>query len=125
VVLGLWGTGAAFDSWIVAAANLAFLWLGYAAVSKRLHDLGRSAWWVPGGILAWVLGATLAAIAIVVFAGPAVLLPGNAGYWGVFALMMLPLLGIAVWLHFAVGEAGANRFGPAPAVGGFSMPARG
>lgn len=124
-VLGLWLSETAFDSGIVAAGNLAFLWLGYAAVSKRLHDIGRSAWWVPGGILAWVLGATIAAVGVVLFAGPQVLEPGRPGYWVVFAVMMLPLLGIALWLHFAAGEPGANRYGPAPAGGGFSTPARG
>jgi len=124
VAAGLWLTSARFDGWLALALNMAFCWLGYAAISRRLHDLGRSAWWVPGGALLWVVGAIVAAIALVLAVGPAALEPGAPTYWATFAAMMLPLLGVALWLHFAAGEPGDNRFGPAPAHE-FSTPSRG
>ena len=37
---------------------------------------------------------------------------------------MAPLLGLTLWLHFAHGTAGPNRFGDEPSEPGFSMPAK-
>jgi uncharacterized membrane protein YhaH (DUF805 family) len=39
---GLWVTNASLMGWRGLVAYLVFAWLAYAAVSKRLHDLGRS-----------------------------------------------------------------------------------
>jgi uncharacterized membrane protein YhaH (DUF805 family) len=124
VAAGLWIGGAPFDGGLALALNAAFCWLGYAAISKRLHDLGRSAWWVPGGALVWAAGALVAAIALVLAAGPAALEPGASTYWLALTAMQLPLLGAAPWLHFAAGEQGDNPFGPAPSQG-FSTPSHG
>ena len=116
--LGLWVTNAGYMGWRGLVANVVFVWLGYAAISKRLHDLGRSAWWLLGAMLGWLVGAGALATAIVVAAGPSAIEPGAAGYLATFALMMLPPLVLAVWLHVAEGEPVDNRYGPVPA-GGF------
>jgi uncharacterized membrane protein YhaH (DUF805 family) len=124
VAAAMWSSGAAFHGWQALAAGAAFAWLGYAAISKRLHDLGRSAWWIPAAVLLWLVGAFVFAVGIAVAANPDVLAPGTPAYWVTFLLMMLPLAGIALWLHAAAGDSDANRFGAAPSVLGFSVPDR-
>jgi uncharacterized membrane protein YhaH (DUF805 family) len=76
------------------------LWLG-AAVG-RLHDLGRSGWWAAG-LLAFDAGALMAAAMV----GP--LMVGPIAYLGAMLL-----IACSIWLGAAGGEAGRNRFGPAP-----------
>lgn len=107
---------------IALTLNLVFCWVGFAVVSKRLHDLGRSTWWVPTAVLIWLAGAISVIVAIVLIGDPEYLTPGTPGYWLVFGLMMVPLFITAVWLHVAEGDAVENRFGPAPTALGFSMP---
>ena len=41
-VVGLWVSNASLMGWRGVVAYLVFGWLAYAAVSKRLHDFGRS-----------------------------------------------------------------------------------
>ena len=115
--LGLWVTDASFMGWRGVVANLAFGWLGFSATSKRLHDLGHSTWWILGGTLAWVAGAVAVALAIGLVAGPSALETGTSGFWASFTVLMLPPLGLALWLHLAEGEPIANSYGPAPADG--------
>ena len=112
---GLWVTSASFLGWRGLVANALFVWLGYAAIAKRLHDLGRSAWWLLGALLGWLVGAGALATAIVLAAGPSAIEPGAHGYLATFAAMMLPPAALAVWLHLAEGEPGENRYGPASA----------
>jgi len=113
--LGLWVANASFAGWRGVVANLVLGWLACAAISKRLHDLGRSGWWMLGGIVAWVVGAIAVALAIALAAGPHVLETGAPGFWATFAALMVPPLGLALWLHMAEGERSANRYGPVPA----------
>jgi uncharacterized membrane protein YhaH (DUF805 family) len=124
VALGLWLCGLGLDGWIGLAANLGFCWLGYAAVSKRLHDLGRSGWWFAAGAIAWLAASMVFAVGVAVAAGPAQLAPGTPTHHAVFAGMLLPILAALVWLHMAAGERAANRYGPVPADFGFSRPGR-
>ena len=120
----MFASGAAHEGPLGGLLNAAFLWLGIAATSKRLHDIGRSAWsilWAAFALVGWtvVLGITL----IFVF-GTEALEPGGPGYWACLAGLMAPLLGLTLWLHFAHGTAGSNRFGDEPSELGFSMPAK-
>ncbi len=96
----------------VLPANLAFCWIGYAAVSRRLHDLGRSAWWMPAAAVAWVVTGFLVALGIALVAGPHAVQPGSPGFWASFFCLLAPPFAVALWLHLAAGEAGPNRFGP-------------
>lgn len=115
--LGLWVTHASILGWRGLIANAVFCWLGYAAISKRLHDLGRSAWWLLWALLGWLVGGGALATVIAVAAGPSAIEPGAPGYLATFALMMLPPLGLAVWLHLAQGELTENSYGPTQAHG--------
>lgn len=120
----VWAIGGQFGGWPALAIDAAFCWAGFATVSKRLHDLDRSAWWLPTAALVWLAGAVSLVTVVVLAADSDVLVSGTATYWLVFAGMMLPLLVCAMWLHIGVGGADANRFGPAPGAWGFSMPPR-
>ena len=122
IALGLWEAGIGLASPIAMIPNAAFCWVGFALVSKRLHDLNHSAWWVPTAALLWLAAAVCLAVLIVLIGDPDILAPGTPSYWIAFAAMLAPLLVVAAWLHAAVGDAGDNRFGPKPTTYGFSMP---
>ena len=112
--LGLWVTHAPFMGWRGIVANVVFCWLAYAAISKRLHDLGRSAWWMLIGALGWAVAALGVALIVALSAGPESLDAGTRGFWATFVTLMVPPAMLALWLHIAQGEPGTNRFGPAP-----------
>lgn len=112
--LGLWATGADFLGWRGFLANLVFGWLAYAAISKRLHDLGHSGWWLLGCFVAWLAAALVAALTIALIVGPDALETGTPAFWATFSALMLPAVAMALWLHLAVGEPAANCYGPAP-----------
>jgi len=81
----------------------------------RLHDIGRSGWWVGGVIIA----------EIAVVAGALIALPEDEAMivLGLFVIVVAILL---VVLGAISGQAGANRFGGAPAPGlSFGRPAEG
>ncbi|HZC57648.1 MAG TPA: DUF805 domain-containing protein [Xanthobacteraceae bacterium] len=89
----LWWTGV-----IGVILSLALFGAGLASVFvRRVHDLGFS-----GCHTIWVLAAEL--VWTVLSYGPA---------RGI--LLGLPLLAVDLWLTFWPGNAGANRFGEAPA----------
>jgi uncharacterized membrane protein YhaH (DUF805 family) len=123
IALALWEAGIGLNSPLAMIFNAAFCWVGFALISKRLHDLNHSAWWVPSAVLLWFAAAVCLAVLIVLVGDPDILAPGTPSYWVAFASMLMPLLVVAAWLHAAVGDADDNRFGPAPTAHGFSMPA--
>lgn len=47
------------QSWLVAIPSLAFLLPGLAVNVRRLHDTGRSGWWILFGIVPFVGSITL------------------------------------------------------------------
>jgi uncharacterized membrane protein YhaH (DUF805 family) len=88
------------------------LWAGSAAMVKRLHDTGRSGWWLPGGLafcLGWMVVAVIGCFAAF---GLDALRPGNALYPVSLGLAFLPMLGAMLWLHAQPGDPVPNRFGP-------------
>ncbi len=95
----------------VPAKSLA-LWIGSAAIIKRLHDLGRSGWWLPasmGGLCMWT---ALLALGLMLLAGSDAFMPGKAGFVALSGLIMLPVIGLSLWLHLTAGDPAFNRFGP-------------
>lgn len=122
VVVTLWLSGIGLTGHTALILDLAFCWIGFAIVAKRLHDLGHSAWWVPAAVLVWFAGTVSLAVAVILVGDPELMQPGTTSYWVVFALMLAPLLIAALWLHLAEGDANDNRFGPVPGTSGFSMP---
>jgi uncharacterized membrane protein YhaH (DUF805 family) len=122
VALALWGAGLDLASPLLLPLDVAFCWVAFALISKRLHDLGRSAWWIPAAVLIWLVAIICLAGAIVLSGDPDMLAPGTTSYWITFAAMLMPLLVAAIWLHSTAGNEGSNRFGPEPTSHGFSMP---
>ena len=120
----MFASGAAHEGPLGMMLNTVFLWLGIAATSKRLHDIDRSAWSILGAAFALVAWTVVLGIALILVLGTEALEPGGPGYWASLAGIMAPLLGLTLWLHFAQGTAGANRFGDEPSELGFSMPAK-
>jgi uncharacterized membrane protein YhaH (DUF805 family) len=100
-----------------------FAWVCLCA--KRLHDMGRSAWWqllpivlgpvlVIGSAISIGLGAVVAEAAH----GDASLtaLAGVGGLFVSLALAVVVAIGFTLWLGIGEGEAGENRYGEPPLV---------
>lgn len=120
--IAIWAAGAPLDGPVAVALKLGFLWLALAAASKRLHDTGRSAWWILWCLIGILVWSTVVATTLLIVLGDRILSPGSGGFETHFALTMLPVIAATLWLHFAKGEACANRFGPCPERHGLSQP---
>lgn len=121
---GLYGAlaaaGDSVQSGLAYAANAILFWMGFAAVSNRLHDLGMSAWRLVAaiaGLAVWCFGLSFS---LVICFGEDGFLPGGTGLIAAVAGTSLPVAGLVLWIHFARGDAAANRFGPAPGPSGFA-----
>jgi len=88
------------------------LWIGSAAIIKRLHDMGRSGWWLPASIGGLCMWTALLALGLMLLAGSDAFIPGKAGYVALSGLIMLPVIGLSLWLHLTEGDTASNRFGP-------------
>jgi len=116
-LVGFYGAGA-------LVFKLLMVWIALAMTVKRLHDVGQSAWWMVAGVtalLAWTFAISLAFHALV---GIEAFIPGTLSYWLSFAIVVLPALAVAIWLHAAPGDHRDNRYGPLPDGFGLSMPER-
>jgi uncharacterized membrane protein YhaH (DUF805 family) len=102
--------------------ELVMLWLGLVAVAKRLHDLDYGFVCVAWVLVAVLLAAIATAVGVMMVLGEDALLPGHVGYTAVAAVVFLPIIAAAFWLHAAPGVDGANRFGAQPGSNGFSGP---
>ncbi len=111
----------------LGAAGLAWVLLGipyFALLSRRLHDTGRSAWWmlliIPGYLSAFQTIAALVDAADRVGAGGAdrglaatALLSTGAG--GGMLDLIVPVCGVIIGvITLLPGQSGPNRFGPDP-----------
>lgn len=114
------GSGFPADSPVLRIFDCATLWICLTAATKRLHDTGRGAVW----ILYAIAGSLAFSVAIIVAAimsfGQTVLLPQSPYYFWLITLATLPAFLATLWLHFAKGDEGRNRFGPAPDQSGFA-----
>ncbi|MEL6289543.1 MAG: DUF805 domain-containing protein [Pseudomonadota bacterium] len=113
-----------FTGPIAIGLKMIFVWVAASASIQRLHDCNRSGFWLPGSLLflfIWVgfLAGVLPIMVAVTFGAEHIRLFSPMFYL-IVALSYLPILAAALWLHFAKGNAGANRFGAAPSVHGFS-----
>lgn len=127
--LALHAAGADLHGTLALALNLPVFAIGYAAVMKRLHDVGRSGWWMPGMFALWIVTALIATTLIGLFVGPDRLAAAAEAksvlFWLIIAIVAVPAFGGLVWLHTAPGEPTANRFGAVPGPSGFAVgPAR-
>jgi uncharacterized membrane protein YhaH (DUF805 family) len=85
--------------------------IGLSATIKRLHDMGYSGWWVLGGAGILCMWTAIVAIGGLFMMGREVLQPGSAGHLAILGLVMLPAVGMTLWLHVATGETYKNEYG--------------
>jgi uncharacterized membrane protein YhaH (DUF805 family) len=108
-------------SWVIHSL---LIWLGITAVSKRLHDLGISAWWLLWAAISVFIWTFVASFAVVLTLGLEAATPGSTGMMIAMAISFAPVLALTVWLHAAPGVQGDNKFGPSPGALGISKPDR-
>ncbi len=106
-------------SWVIHSL---FVWLGTAALSKRLHDIGIGAWWILWAAIGMFIWTFVASFAVVVTLGFEAAVPGSIGMTIAMVVSFAPILVLTLWMHFALGEEGDNNFGPVPGAFGFSKP---
>lgn len=109
-----------WDHPFALAGKVVFLWIAYAAVVNRLHDLGRGAiWFLYSALiyLVWSIGVALVAIAGF---GPEGIATGGAGFYFVLVANCGAMVAALLYIHFQPGQTGPNRFGPVPGADGFS-----
>ena len=108
-----------FVGWLYA---LALLLPSLAVTARRLHDTGRSAWWMLLYLVS-VLGFTVAVSALIAVLAISVFGPrfGEEMDWGIFAiligiLLIVSVVSAIVLLIFLImpGTPGPNRYGPDP-----------
>lgn len=112
----------AFPDSVAAVLKIAFLWIAIVAAAKRLHDTGRTAWWIPGATLILIVWTVIVTTAILFTMGPRAVEQGSEGFTLAMVLTMVPIVIYSLWLHFAPGDAGQNTYGAHPDGLGFSHP---
>ena len=105
-----------------SVVELVCLWIATSAAIKRLHDMDLSGWWVPGSALLLFVWMLLASFVSYVAMGDAVADIGSKEFFVYAAAVMVWPLAATVWLHFAKGTPGPNRYGPEPDETGLSAP---
>lgn len=108
-----------------SAIELICLWIATSAAIKRLHDLGYSGWWVPGSILALFTWMLIASFVCFLTLGSSVARVGSPEFLVYAAAAMVWPIAATIWLHFAKGQEGPNRYGPEPDETGLATPVRG
>jgi uncharacterized membrane protein YhaH (DUF805 family) len=102
-------------AWVIKAAAL---WIGVVGVIKRLHDANFGATWILAGMAGLCMWSAIIAFGILLMFGGAALEPGSFGYVIIFAIIMLPAIGVTLWLHLTPGDPYTNRYGAVPQIQG-------
>ena len=118
LILGL--AGERLDGSLALTLNAPLFWIGAMATLKRLHDMGRSGWWVLASATTWCIYAIGLSFTFAVTFGPQSIAQGTFGFWILFAMIVLPAFGALLFLHAAPGEDRTNRYGDAPGDLGFT-----
>jgi uncharacterized membrane protein YhaH (DUF805 family) len=92
---------------VAIAVLILVQWISVATSIKRLHDLGRSGWWVL---------INLVTIGLALSGGMAAeRLPSlSALFLFLRSIETLAMVGFVLWLGCAKGHLGPNAYGPAP-----------
>lgn len=122
LAIGLWQAGAGLGSPVVVALKIVFVWLALAAASKRLHDMGLGTLWIGAAFLGLLVWSVISVMAVMAVFGTDVFDVNSPAFATVTAANIAPVILVTIWLHFAKGDSGENRFGPPPGTDGFSMP---
>ncbi len=104
--------------------NAPILWIGSTVCFKRLHDIGRSGWWLPGAFVIWFVTVLVSLALISLMLTEDALDPGQPAFYVAFIVITLPVFGALLWLHMAPSMEVANQYGPVPDATGLSMPQR-
>ena len=106
--------------------TLALIWSNVAISVKRLHDMGKSGWFV---LAPYVIGFGLTIIGVVMMFGGIAASGMSDGYndgnpaaffalmgpaFGLFAIAGLVSLAFLLWIGLTDSQPGDNRFGPNP-----------
>lgn len=118
IIEGVMGLGTDGSGPLSTLFNLAIFLPGLAVTFRRLHDTGRSGWWIG----AFYLGLILLVVLLVLVAGTALTGRGFDGAPAAISAVVGIILGIAflVWaialLVFLCGDSqvGPNKYGPNP-----------
>ena len=112
-----------FIGWLL---GFALIWPQVAISAKRLHDLGRSAWWLLApfviSILAFVLAAVIGGAGLLVAMQQGEMNSIWTAAGGVGVAMILVLLAFSagifflLWMGLSRGDPDPNRYGQPPAV---------
>jgi uncharacterized membrane protein YhaH (DUF805 family) len=104
--------------------NAPILWIGSTVCFKRLHDVGRSGWWLPGAFVIWFVTVLISLALISIALADDALDPGKPAFYVAFITITLPVFGALLWLHTAPSVTIANKYGPVAGPMGLSMPER-
>lgn len=121
----LWVCGIEVGTEATLMLNAPIFWIGTTVCIKRLHDIGRRGWWLPGAFAIWFASAFVIATIVSMILGPEALAEGQPVYLAMFAAICLPALAALLWLHTSDGMNSANAFGPLPTGLGLSIPRSG
>lgn len=105
----------------VALGGALVMVLCFSGTTKRLHDIGLSAWWILAGLAGLVGWSVVLGLLLAVTAGPAALHPGSFAFVLAIIGVMIPAFAGTLWLHLTPGMPGDNRYGPEPDSLGFSF----
>ena len=104
--------------------SLAMIWPNIAIVVKRLHDMGKSGWFVVipwvANIIGFVMIISAVGMAIITNPGafesedPAAALSMLGSMMGGLSIMFLVNIAFLLWIGIADSQKGENRFGPNP-----------
>jgi uncharacterized membrane protein YhaH (DUF805 family) len=100
--------------------KLLLLQAAICAAAQRLHDTGRSAWWLVWGFLGLFAWGLAIGWGLMYWLPVQSMQPGGQGFVLLSLAIALPAFAMLTWLHCAPGETEANRFGPVPDGLGFS-----
>ncbi|MGL4322646.1 MAG: DUF805 domain-containing protein [Beijerinckiaceae bacterium] len=121
----IYGAGLAADGVLIMALKCAFVWVALVACVKRLHDLGYSGWWLAIFSIIQVMWTAILVSAMVAAIGIEQLQSGSLWSNAMYAGAFMPLIGAAIWIQLARGEARINPYGFEPDGLGFGMAERG
>ncbi len=116
-------TGAAFTGPGALAFKIVSVWVATAGVSKRLHDLDHSAWWIAKALVVLIFWSIAVAASLLIwFNAVDAQNPAHVAFWLNVTASAAPVLAALIWLHVARGNLGPNRYGAEPDARGFSLP---
>ena len=119
----LWLADIEVDRTATYLMNAPLFWIGTTVCIKRLHDVGRSGWWLPGAFAVWFVFACVIGVLCGMMLPADSLEAGQLGFLFMFGVVTLPLFGALIWLHTAPSIGHSYRFGPEPSGFGLSTTA--